>query len=289
VTSGTVTTSNFALAVAATPGTISGTVTDAGTTNPIAGATVGYSGGSTTTATNGTYTFSNVAPGTYTVTASATGHTSGTNTGVAVTSGTVTTSNFALAVAATPPIFSDGFESGNLSNWTTTGGLIVEGSTVHIGTFAAEGNTTTGATYAKKLLPSTYASGYLRAYVRINSAASQVNALRFRTAADGSIGYLFVTAAGALGLRNDVGAVTLTSSTTFSFGSWHTLEVHFTINGASGGTEVWLDGSPVASLGGTQNLGTTNIGKVQIGEDITGRTYDVIFDDVVFNTSPIGP
>ena len=187
----------------------------------------------------------------------------------------------------TAPVFSDSFESGGLSAWTSSGGLGVENSNTHSGTYAAEGNTTNGATYAKKLLPSTYASGYLRAYIYIASAASQVNVLRFRTAADGSIGYLYVTAAGVLGLRNDAGAQTLNSSTTFSFGAWHSLELHFAI-GPSGGSEVWLDGVLVTSLSATMNLGTTNIGKVQIGEVNTGRTYDVIFDDVVFNTTRVG-
>jgi hypothetical protein len=37
------------------------------------------------------------------------------------------------------------------------------------------------------------------------------------------------------------------------------------------------------------NLGTTTIGKVQIGEVTAARTYDVVFDDVAFDTSPIGP
>jgi protocatechuate 3,4-dioxygenase beta subunit len=37
----------------------------------LAGATVSFSGGSTTTAADGSYTFSNVAPGSYSITASA--------------------------------------------------------------------------------------------------------------------------------------------------------------------------------------------------------------------------
>ena len=187
------------------------------------------------------------------------------------------------------PIFSDGFESGDLSRWTAIGGLNPEASIVHSGTFAAEGKTTTGATYAKKLLPSTYASGFARAYVDVVSASSQVNLLRLRTAADGSIGYLYVTAAGMLGLRDDAGGVTLSSTTSLTFGTWHSLEVHFTINGISGASEVWLDGNPVADLTTTLDLGTTNIGKIQIGEVLSGRTYDVIFDDIVFSASAIGP
>jgi hypothetical protein len=35
------------------------------------------------------------------------------------------------------------------------------------------------------------------------------------------------------------------------------------------------------------SLGSTPIGRLQIGEVNTGRTYDVLFDDVVFDPSPL--
>ena len=195
----------------------------------------------------------------------------------------------ATTPAATVAIFSDGFETGNLSKWTSSGGLGVESTNVNSGTFAAEANTAAGATYAKKLLPSTYTSGYVRAYVKIVSTANQVNVLRFRTAADASIGFLYVTAAGKLGLKSDSVATGTLSTTSVSFGAWHTLEMHFTINGASGSTEVWLDGAPVAALSMTVNIGTTAIGKIQIGEVNASGTWDVVYDDVAFNTSRVGP
>ncbi len=186
------------------------------------------------------------------------------------------------------PIFSDGFESGNLAAWTTNGGLTVQSVTVHNGGFAAQGNTTNGGTYAKKNLPSSYTNGYGRIYFNLLSFTSQVNLLRFRTAADGSIAYLYVDTAGKLNLRNDAGALTYTSSTTVGSG-WHSLELHATINGTSSITEVWLDGTPISALSVTTNLGTTAIGRFQIGEVQTGRTYNVVFDDAVFNTQRVGP
>ena len=115
---------------------------------------------------------------------------------------------------------------------------------VHAGAYAAEGNTTVGSTYATKSLPSTYACGYLRAYIRIVSATSQANLLRFRTAAAGSIRYVYVTASWVLALRNDVGGPPFISTTMFTFETWHSLDVHFIIDGASGHTEVWLDSNP---------------------------------------------
>jgi fibronectin type 3 domain-containing protein len=199
-------------------------------------------------------------------------------------------------VSATPSasghtvVFTDGFETGNLSNWTTFGGLSVQSTLFHSGTWAAQGTTTNGATYAKKQLPATYTDGSLRAYVYLASYASQVNLLRFRTATDGSLGYLFVNTAGKLSLRNDIGAVTTTSTTTFTTGAWHSLELRVTVNGTSSSSEVWLDGSRIGDLSLTnQNWGVAQIGKIQIGEVQSGRTYNVVFDDVVFDTQLIGP
>jgi hypothetical protein len=199
-------------------------------------------------------------------------------------SGAATVSTPAGAV----PIFSDGFESGNLSAWTSSGGLVAETTTVHRGAFAAEGNTTNGGTYAKKTLPGTYADGYGRVYFNVKSTSSQVNLLRFRTASDASLGYAFVTATGQVGLRNDIAATTTTSATVAGPG-WHALELHMTIGGASSSIEVWLDGNRLADLSSTStNLGTTPIGKIQIGDVQSGRTYDVVLDDAAFAQQRVG-
>ena len=187
-------------------------------------------------------------------------------------------------------VFSDGFETGNLSKWTTNGGLTVQSTIKNTGSFAAQGNTTNGATYAKKLLSTTYTDGYFRIYFYLASGySSQVNVLRYRTAADGSMGYLFVSTTGQLSLRNDVSAVTTTSATSVSSDAWHALELHLVVNGTSSSTEVWLDNVKINDLSlGAQNWGTTAIGKVQIGEVQTGRIYNVIFDDAAFDTLRIG-
>ncbi|MEO7841542.1 MAG: metallophosphoesterase [Anaerolineales bacterium] len=186
------------------------------------------------------------------------------------------------------PIFSDGFESGNLSSWTSSAGLTVQTALVHSGTYAARGNTTNGNTYAKKTLPTGYSEGYARIYFNLVSYSSQVNLLRYRTSTDVSMAYLFVSTTGKLSLRNDIAATTLTSTTSVGSG-WNALEFHVVINGDSSTTEVWLDGIRINDLSVTTNLGTNLIGRLQIGEVQTARTYDVIFDDVIFNLQQIGP
>ena len=159
---------------------------------------------------------------------------------------------------------------------------------MHSGAFAGEGNTTNGATYAKKTLTAA-ADGYARVYFNLKSAASQVNLLRMRAAGSVSLGYAFVTASGQLGWRNDVTATTTMSSTVVGPG-WHALELHLLVNGAAGMSDVWLDGTRVADISSAlTSLGSSPISEFQIGEVQTGRTYDVVFDDAAFGTQRIGP
>ena len=50
----------------------------------------------------------------------------------------------ATTPGTTAPVFSNGFESGNLSVWTSSAGLTVQTAVKHSGSFAARGNTTNG-------------------------------------------------------------------------------------------------------------------------------------------------
>jgi chitodextrinase len=61
--------------------------------------------------------------------------------------------------------------------------------------------------------------------------------------------------------------------------------VHVLINGASSQIEVWLDGSKVSQLSGTDSLGTTPVGRVYIGDPATGRTFDYAFDNQIISTA----
>lgn len=201
------------------------------------------------------------------------------------------------AYAAAPPVttpsppvavFSDGFESGNLSAWTSSLGLSAETAIVHSGTFAVEGNTTNGGTYAKQTLAATYADGYARIYFNLPSFTSQVNLLRFRDAAGNSLGYLYVNTSGQLVARNDVTATTVTSSTVVGAG-WHALELHMRGDGTTSAIDAWLDDLPVGVLSSSvASPGAAPIGQIQIGEVQTGRTYDLVVDDVIFATQRIG-
>jgi fibronectin type 3 domain-containing protein len=188
--------------------------------------------------------------------------------------------------AAAPPVFADGFESGDLSAWTSPTGLAVESTDVHSGSFAAEANTTNGATFAKRSLPSTYDDGYARLAFEVKSQSSQINLLRMRDASGNSIGFVYLTSTGRLALHLDALTPDRTS-TVVPGGGWHVVEMHLVVS--TGVAQVWLDGAlvPALSMSGTA-LGANPIGAFQIGEAMTGRTYDVVFDDAAFSTSRIG-
>src|SRR6185295_13246362 len=78
-------------------GTLSGTVTDSVTSNPINGATVQLGSRTTSTNASGFYSFTNLPAGTYpSVTAGSAGHNSSTATSIVVADAATTTQNFSL-------------------------------------------------------------------------------------------------------------------------------------------------------------------------------------------------
>jgi fibronectin type 3 domain-containing protein len=196
------------------------------------------------------------------------------------------------ASVTTPPatpsgtVFSDGFESGSFSQWTANTGMTVQQAVTRTGAWAARQTTTSAATHAYKQLAATYTDLYYSlAFNVVSQGANNAYLGKIRTSSGASILGLYRSSSGVLSLRNDAGAVTHTSSTSVSLGQWHTLELHAVIAGASGRTEVWLDGQLVGALSRTQNLGTAPIARVQIGDNTGGRAYDVAIDDVRVGTS----
>jgi hypothetical protein len=192
------------------------------------------------------------------------------------------------AAVQTPPtaLFRDGFESGDLSQWGSATGLVVQRDETFAGNFAARATTTGTAAYATKTLAVAQAEVFEQLRVKVVSqAANSVVLTRLRTATGGGLVKLYLDSSGRLAYRNDVAGTTSTSSSVVRPGGWHTVQLHTLINGASGQVDVWLDGVKLSALSKAESLGTTPIGRVQLGDDATARTYDVAYDDVVLDTS----
>jgi hypothetical protein len=85
------------------------------------------------------------------------------------------------------------------------------------------------------------------------------------------------------------GTVTHSSTTKATLGTWHSLELHVTVNGAQGHAEAWLDGTQVPGVSVTANLGPNPVAELLLGNSPTGRTITSYFDDVRVDTARIGP
>ena len=182
---------------------------------------------------------------------------------------------------AAPALFSDDFETGSLSRWTTVSGLVVQQAERYSGGWAARATTTDAASYASRALGASESELYYRVRFKVVSQGpNSVYLLKFRTGGGSSILGLFISETGKLAIRNDAGAVTTTSSTTVTKGVWHQVQVRVVISGSSSRADVWYDGVQVAALSKAQNLGTTGVGRLQLAENSPAKSYDVAFDEV---------
>jgi hypothetical protein len=179
---------NFTLAAVAATGALNGTVVDISNNVPISGATVSFSGGTTTTDGNGFYQFTNVAPGTYSVTASHSGFFSSTQSAT-VSSGATTTLNFQLATG--------GKLAGTVTN---SSGSAISGATVMIsgGSVPTSVTLTTSSTgaYATNFIPvGTYtitvsATGFTTQSKTATVNTGQTTTVNFTLSAGGGTGTL---------------------------------------------------------------------------------------------------
>jgi len=209
------------------------------------------------------------------------------NSSVPSAAATVTTPAAAL------PLFADGFESGGLGSWNSTSGLVVESAQVNSGSFAAEASSPTGVTFAKKTLPGgPYPDAYARVAFDVLAQGGQTTLLRLRDSATGSVGYVYLSPTGRLAFTGGpaVATVGLTSTVTPGPG-WHALELHIVSAGASSLVEVWLDGVAVPGLTAPVDLGTAGpVSVLQIGDTSSSTGgWDIVYDDVAFSTSRLGP
>ena len=177
-------------------------------------------------------------------------------------------------------LFADGFESGSLAKWATRSRAVAQMTTVRSGAFAARMTATGSPAFARANLPTAEPTVLIRLWVNVlaRDPASSMILARAQNASAGGIVRILLAPNGTLGYNNEVGKTWRTSSTQVPTG-WHLLEVELTV-GTTDRIRVLLDGTPVPGLDRTENLGSAGIQKLQIGDQLNGRTYDLVVDDV---------
>ena len=198
-------------------------------------------------------------------------------------------SGFSNTAPVTMPalLFSDGFESGNLTAWTTNTNLAIQQQDIYAGLYAArQSSGGAGASYTSKTLSPTQPNLYYSLRFKIISKGSTSAYLqRFRTSTNGAIGGVLLSSTNRLGVRNDVASTTNTTGPVVTLGVWHELQTHLSINGTSSLIEIWYDGELIPSLSVTGNFGTNPIGWVHLGDSTTTNIFNIALDEVGVNTS----
>jgi hypothetical protein len=190
--------------------------------------------------------------------------------------------------------FSDDFELGTLSRWTSGTGLVPQRDVVDTGSWAIRGTTRgTTASYAYKDLSPGQGDLYYRTRFNLltQDPATTLTVLRLRGGrTQGSLLVVFVANTGKLCYGNTVAATTTCTTAVVTRDTWHELQVHVRIN--DGLVELWYDGARLSSK--PEALGTEPITRLQLGETVTAptnpfaKTYDIAFDNVTASTSYIG-
>jgi hypothetical protein len=185
-------------------------------------------------------------------------------------------------------LFSDHFESGDLSKWTSSSGLRVQSKDVYAGDYGARQKSGSVPTYALKKLSSGYSQLNYRVHFKSLMSTRLVTLMKLKTATGLSIAAVNILSRGRLGYINAVTSTVHVSSSVVTDGRWHQVDAFLAV-GATGHIQIFLDGVLVDQISGHDDFGTAPIGLLQLGNTGLNRTYDVAFDNVEVTGSAPDP
>jgi hypothetical protein len=206
---------------------------------------------------------------------------------------------FALASLAVAPaagaatLFSDGFESGSLSNWTsvTAGGgtAVAQSQVVRSGSYAGRLTATSSSSarsYARKTLPAAQTELTVSGDIRIDAGGSSGNVPILRVFdSNGSRLLSFYRQ------NNDANKLYVQHSGqynstggTLAFYSWARFDVTVKTAGSASTVSVKLNGAVIHQTS-SASLGTSGVRAIQVGNDTYGQALDVITDNISVTTA----
>ncbi len=182
-------------------------------------------------------------------------------------------------ISSVTHVFGDGFETGDLSQWSGRFGLRVQRRDVYTGTWAARASSAGSASYAQAALPGSYPQLDLALRFKLVSHAGAITLIELRSASGAAIVAISVRQGAGLTYFNGVTRTLHRGAATVRVGRWHLLDVNLRQDGVQGRIVVRLDGRKV-DLSGTDDFGSAPIGVVRLGNSAPGRTYTADFDEV---------
>lgn len=190
-------------------------------------------------------------------------------------------SNAALLAVSTP-LFADGFEALNLNAWTVKTNMTTLAANNRIWARAFSATTAKRPAFAYKDFGFVVPNLYLKSDVKVvTSGAAPVNLLVAKTGTGKPIATLARNQSGKLILVNNITGATTTSAFQVNLNTVYNMQLRTKISGATSQNEVWVNGTKIAALTKTHNLGTVSSRIVQIGDANSTRAFDVHFSGVV--------
>ena len=189
------------------------------------------------------------------------------------------------AVVTTPGVpsglFTDGFESGDLSAWLSSSGVSVQTTQVFAGTYAARAVAASSRSFAISDLGVGLTDITYEAQVRIDAhqGSKSLTMIGLQTAAGSPVVSVHRSGTGKLRYTNHITGKNKGSTVSVPLGDWHQVRLRVVVAGASGRIEVWFDGVSIGALTRTDNTGIVAVGRLQLG-DPNKRTFDTTFDEV---------
>jgi len=181
--------------------------------------------------------------------------------------------------SGTRPGFADGFESGDLTGWTNSTGMVVQGVQVHRGLWAGRATSSGLPAFAlANLEPPTDAVTY-RMWFKPFQVGTSTFLGKLRGDAGAALLGVGLSASMHLTLRDNVTGETAKAPAKLRLDEWHGLKVR--VDTAAGSVRVRLDGKRVPALSGPWSFDGGAIGRLQLGDNRSGGSFDVAFDDVL--------
>jgi hypothetical protein len=228
----------------------------------------------------------------YTATTADTGNTLIVAVTGSTTPGSATATSTPTATVQSVPastIFSDGFESGNFSAWSsvTTAGdgtATVQSAIVSTGTYAAQLAESANAgskSYVRKTFSAVQDLTATGDFDLLQAGGSSGNVPFFRFLDPG--GMRLVNVYRQNGTSNQIyvnyGGTYYPTTGKLALNTWATFSIHLTTNGAASTVAITLNGTQIYSST-TASLGTTGIATIQIGNDTAAQVFGLVADNI---------
>jgi hypothetical protein len=190
----------------------------------------------------------------------------------------------------TPPpvggsvLLGDDFEDGDISDWTLSNAALRLQKDVSHGAWAVRqtSNRVGDNTFATREIPGGARFDLVVEFdYKVVSASTAVSLAKVIAPPSGTPLCLNMKRDGTLVLWNGATRTSAESGAALAKGDWHHVKIQVIVNGDASDVKVWADANLLGSLSGTTSLGSSPIGALQLGNSTAGRTYDVVFDDVL--------